>query len=105
VTQRTGPGVGVSQVVRLRLEPSAAQVELLRGYCGTARAASNALLFRSGQTLVSARLRRRYCSGDHEVPVLEWTKGTALLPVLELLQDEDKRAEFMAAYGNALLSA
>jgi trans-aconitate methyltransferase len=39
------------------------------------------------------------------VPVLEWTKGTALLPVLELLQDEDKRAEFMAAYGNALLSA
>ena len=171
MTQRTGPGVGVSQVVRLRLEPSAAQVELLRGYCGKARAASNALLFQvranlgqraaqktydiTGADLTPAlswhrlgpgeaapsepgavaavartapvpgagtgprttsrprwpggtAVRRRfprYCSGDHEVPVLEWTKGTALLPVLELLQDEDKRAEFMAAYGNALLSA
>jgi trans-aconitate 2-methyltransferase len=38
-------------------------------------------------------------------PVLEWTRGTALLPVLELLNDETERADFVAAYGRALLRA
>jgi hypothetical protein len=36
----------VTQVVKLRLEPSTAQVEPLRGYRGTARAAYNILLHR-----------------------------------------------------------
>ena len=38
-------------------------------------------------------------------PVLEWTKGTALLPVFEVLKDEGERANFVAAYGNALSQA
>src|SRR5450759_2085383 len=38
-------------------------------------------------------------------PVLEWTKGTALLPVLGVLKDEGERADFVAAYGKALLQA
>jgi trans-aconitate 2-methyltransferase len=38
-------------------------------------------------------------------PVLEWTKGTALLPVFEVLTDEGERADFVAAYGKALLQA
>ncbi|MEP7193596.1 MAG: methyltransferase domain-containing protein [Actinomycetota bacterium] len=43
--------------------------------------------------------------GDQNEPVLEWTKGTALLPVFELLKDEGERADFVAAYGSALLQA
>jgi len=43
--------------------------------------------------------------GDQAEPVLEWTKGTALLPVFELLKDEGERADFVAAYGSALLQA
>jgi trans-aconitate 2-methyltransferase len=43
--------------------------------------------------------------GDQVEPVLEWTKGTALLPVFEVLKDEGERADFVAAYGNALLQA
>ena len=42
---------------------------------------------------------------DQGEPVLEWTKGTALLPVFEVLKDEGERADFVAAYGNALLQA
>ncbi len=38
-------------------------------------------------------------------PALEWTKGTALLPVFEVLKDEGERADFVAAYGSALLRA
>jgi len=38
-------------------------------------------------------------------PVLEWSKGTALLPVFEVLSDEDERADFVAAYGETLLRA
>ena len=38
-------------------------------------------------------------------PVLEWTRGTALLPVFELLGNEDERADFVAAYGETLLRA
>jgi trans-aconitate 2-methyltransferase len=43
--------------------------------------------------------------GAHGEPVLEWTKGTALLPVFEVLRDERERADFLAAYGHALLQA
>ena len=43
--------------------------------------------------------------GDQVEPVLEWTKGTALLPVFEVLKDEGERADFVAAYGRALLQA
>jgi trans-aconitate 2-methyltransferase len=43
--------------------------------------------------------------GDQGEPVLAWTKGTALLPVFEVLKDEGERADFVAAYGNALLRA
>jgi trans-aconitate 2-methyltransferase len=43
--------------------------------------------------------------GDEGNPVLEWTKSTALLPVLGLLQNRTERADFIAAYGNALMRA
>ena len=43
--------------------------------------------------------------GAQDEPVLEWTKGTALLPVFELLKEESERADFVAAYGSALLQA
>lgn len=42
---------------------------------------------------------------DQGGPVLEWTKGTAMLPVFEVLKDEGERADFVAAYANALLQA
>jgi trans-aconitate 2-methyltransferase len=43
--------------------------------------------------------------GDRGDAVLEWTKGTALLPVFEVLKDEGERACFLEAYGAALLRA
>ena len=43
--------------------------------------------------------------GDQREPVLEWTRGTALLPVLDVLKGEGERADFLAAYGDALLRA
>lgn len=44
-------------------------------------------------------------ASDQHEPVLEWTKGTALLPVFEVLKGDGERANFLAAYGNALLRA
>ena len=44
-------------------------------------------------------------AGDQREPVLEWTKGTALLPVFDVLKGVGERADFIAAYGNALLRA
>lgn len=41
---------------------------------------------------------------QHE-PVLEWVKGSALLPVFEVLASDGERADFIAAYGDALLRA
>jgi len=43
--------------------------------------------------------------GEQVGPVLEWTKGTTLLPVFEVLTDEGERADFVAEYGTALLRA
>ena len=43
--------------------------------------------------------------GDQREPVLEWTKGTALVPVFDVLKGEDERADFVAAYGKALMRA
>jgi len=44
-------------------------------------------------------------AGEQREPVLEWTKGTALVPVLDVLKGEDERADFVAAYGKALMRA
>lgn len=44
-------------------------------------------------------------AGDQPSPVLEWARGTALLPVLGVLTDERERADFLATYGDALLRA
>jgi len=44
-------------------------------------------------------------AGEQREPVLEWTKGTALLPVFDVLKGEHERADFLAAYGDALLRA
>jgi trans-aconitate 2-methyltransferase len=44
-------------------------------------------------------------AGDQHDPVLEWTKGTALLPVFDVLSGERERADFVAAYSHALSEA
>ena len=44
-------------------------------------------------------------AGDQGQPVLEWTKGTALLPVLDVLTGDVERAEFVRAYGEELSRA
>jgi putative transposase len=69
VAQRVGSDVGVSQVVKLRLEPSAAQVELLRGYCGTARAAYNILLYQ-----VRANLGQRAAEKTYDITGADLTR-------------------------------
>jgi trans-aconitate 2-methyltransferase len=43
--------------------------------------------------------------GQQAEPVLEWTKGTALLPVLDVLKGDSERADFMATYGSRLSRA
>ncbi|MGQ9366713.1 methyltransferase domain-containing protein [Azospirillum sp. ST 5-10] len=42
---------------------------------------------------------------EGERPVLEWTKGTALLPFLEALADDAERAAFLDAYQERLAAA
>jgi len=44
-------------------------------------------------------------AGIKREPVLEWTRATAMLPVFEVLKDEEERADFVAAYGKALSKA
>jgi trans-aconitate 2-methyltransferase len=44
-------------------------------------------------------------AGDEREPVLEWIKGTALLPVFDVLKGEGERADFVAALGKVLLQA
>jgi trans-aconitate 2-methyltransferase len=43
--------------------------------------------------------------GAQDSPVLEWTKGTALRPVLQVLTDEGERAQFLADYARRLQAA
>jgi hypothetical protein len=50
----------MTQVVKLRLEPSPAQVELLRGYCGTALGAYNTLLFQFRANLGQRAAEKTY---------------------------------------------
>ncbi len=44
-------------------------------------------------------------AGELESPVLEWTRGTALRPVFEVLTDEAERAQFVAEYAAELARA
>ena len=73
VRQRIRSDVGVTQVVKLRLEPSAAQVELLRGCCGTARAAYNILLYQVRANLGQRAAEKTYDIADADLtPALSW---------------------------------
>jgi len=75
VTARIPADVGVTQVVKLRLNPSDAQVELLRGYCGTARAAYNVLLWHLRANLGQRAAERTYGIADEDLtPALSWHK-------------------------------
>jgi putative transposase len=72
---RISSDVGVTQVVKLRLAPSCAQVELLRGYCGTARAAYNTLLFHLRANLSQRAAENTYDITDADLtPSLSWHK-------------------------------
>jgi len=65
--------VGVTQVVKLRLNPSRAQVELLLGYCGTARAAYNTLLFQVKANIGQRAAEKTYDILDsNPTPGLSW---------------------------------
>ena len=44
-------------------------------------------------------------AGDQHEPVLEWTTGTAMLPIFEVLKGEAERAAFISDYGTALARA
>jgi putative transposase len=73
VKQRIKSDVGVTQVVKLRLEPSPAQVELLRGYCGTARAAYNILLYQVRANLGQRAAEKTYDIAEPDLtPALSW---------------------------------
>jgi putative transposase len=75
VTVRISSDLGVTQVVKLRLNPSGAQVELLRGYCGTARAAYNTLLFQVKANLGQRAAEKTYGVADQDLtPALSWHK-------------------------------
>lgn len=43
--------------------------------------------------------------GASDNPVLDWVSGTGLRPMLEVLQDETERAEFLAAYADKVAAA
>jgi putative transposase len=72
---RIAAHAGVTQVVKVRLEPSPAQVALLSGYCGTARAAYNTLLYRVKANLAQRDSERSYGLASEELtPALSWHK-------------------------------
>jgi hypothetical protein len=67
--------VGASQVVKVRLDPTAAQAEMLRGYCGTARAVYNTLLYRVKINLAQRASERSYgLEGNSLTPAIGWHK-------------------------------
>lgn len=75
VSVRISADQGVTQVVKLRLNPSDAQVELLRGYCGTARAAYNTLLWHVKANLGQRAAEKTYgITNDELTPSLNWHK-------------------------------
>lgn len=62
-------------MVKIRLDPTAAQVEVLRGYCGTARAVYNILLFRVRANLRQRAAERSYGIADGDLtPAVSWHK-------------------------------
>ncbi|MFX4287624.1 methyltransferase domain-containing protein [Janibacter sp. G349] len=44
-------------------------------------------------------------AGESDNPVLDWVSGTGLRPMLEVLEDEDEREAFLAAYADKLTAA
>ena len=60
VSRRIAADAGVTQVVKLRLEPTPAQEQLLRSYCGTARRAWNCLLLRVTGSISQRAAERSY---------------------------------------------
>ena len=73
VRRRIRSDVGVTQVMKLRLEPSAAQVELLHGYCGVARAAYNILLHQVRANTDQRAAEKTYDLTDADLtPALSW---------------------------------
>ena len=66
---------GITQVVKVRLLPSRAQEELLRQYCGTARAAYNSLLWRVKGVINQREAERSYGIPEEELtPSMSWHK-------------------------------
>lgn len=43
--------------------------------------------------------------GESDNPVLDWVSGTGLRPMLEVLEDEAERADFLAAYSDKIAAA
>lgn len=75
VNVRISSDQGVTQVVKLRLNPSGAQVELLAGYCGTARAAYNTLLFQVKANIGQRAAEKTYDILDADLTLaLSWHK-------------------------------
>jgi putative transposase len=75
MARRISAQVGVTQVVKIRLDPTPAQAEVLRGYCGTARGVYNTLLFRLRANLGQRAAERSYGIADEDLtPALSWHK-------------------------------
>ena len=75
MTVRISADLGMTQVVKLRLMPSAAQVELLGGYCGTGRAAYNTLLWHLKANLGQRAAEKTYGIANADLtPALSWHK-------------------------------
>jgi hypothetical protein len=77
--------------VKLRLEPSPAPIELLRGYCGTARAAFNTLLYR-----VRADLGQRAAEKTYDItyadltPAVSWHRFGLEKPLRENRENREQ---------------
>jgi putative transposase len=72
---RIATGLGVTQVVKVRLVPTPSQATVLAGYCGTARAAYNTLLYRVTANLSQRASERSYgLTGVDLTPAVSWHK-------------------------------